>query len=158
MTAKQTIDVLVEGGKASAGPPLGPALGPTGVKVNEVVNAINEKTASYAGMKVPVKVVIDVGTKKFEIVIGSPPTSALIKKEIGILKGTKDSSVVGNITFDQVMKIVQMKKDAFLANDLKGAAKEVLGTCRSLGVTVDGMSAKDVTAAINEGKFDEKFR
>jgi len=158
MTAKQTIDLLVDGGKASAGPPLGPALGPTGVKVNEVVSAINEKTAEYAGMKVPVKVVIDVGTKKFEILIGSPPTSALIKKEIGILKGTKDNSVVGNITFDQLMKIVRMKKDEFLANDLKSAAKEVLGTCRSLGVTVDEMPAKDVTSAINEGKFDDRIK
>ena len=158
MAAKQTIDLLVDGGKASAGPPLGPALGPTGVKVNEVVNAINEKTASYGGMKVPVKVVIDISTKKFDIVLGSPPTSALIKKECGILKGTNDGSVVGNITFDQLMKIVNMKKDEFLANDLKGAVKEVLGTCRSLGVTIDSISAKDLTSAINDGKFDDKFK
>lgn len=158
MTAKQIIDVLVDGGNASAGPPLGPALGPTGVKVNEVVGVINEKTSDYAGMKVPVKVVIDASTKKFEIVIGSPPTSALIKKEIGILKGTKDKSIVGNITFAQLMKIVNMKKDELLANDLKSAVKEVVGTCNSLGVMIDGMSARDVTAAINEGKFDEKFK
>ncbi|HDJ50955.1 MAG TPA: 50S ribosomal protein L11, partial [Thermoprotei archaeon] len=81
---KQVIEVLVEGGKATPGPPLGPALGPLGVNVAQVVKAINEATKEFEGMKVPVKVIVDVATRQFEIEVGLPPTSALILKELGI--------------------------------------------------------------------------
>ena len=81
----ETIEVLVEGGKASAGPPLGPALGPLGVNVMQVVNAINEKTKHFDGMKVPVKVIVDPKTKGFEIEVGTPPVTALILKELGFM-------------------------------------------------------------------------
>ena len=59
----ETIEALVEGGKASAGPPLGPALGPMGVNIMQVINTINDKTKEFNGMKVPVKVIIDLATK-----------------------------------------------------------------------------------------------
>lgn len=158
MTSKQTVDVMVDGGKASAGPPLGPALGPTGVNINEVINEINKKTADFAGMKIPVKVIIDTDTKNFEVTVGSPPTSALIKKEAGIEKGTQDGSVVGNLTFDHLMKIVNMKRDSLLANDLRGAVKEILGTCRTMGVTIEGIPAKEMRGEIDNGKFDDKIK
>ncbi|HIE34016.1 MAG TPA: 50S ribosomal protein L11, partial [Candidatus Altiarchaeales archaeon] len=88
--AKTTIEVLVEGGKASGGPPLGPAIGPLGLNINEVVNTINQKTAEFEGMKIPVKVTVDTDTKEYAISVGSPPTSALIKKELGLEKATGD--------------------------------------------------------------------
>ena len=84
--AKQTIESLVEGGKASAGPPLGPALGPIGVNIGDVIAKINERTRDMAGMKVPVKVIVDTETKEFEIDVGTPPASALIKKELNLKK------------------------------------------------------------------------
>ncbi|MCR4369244.1 MAG: 50S ribosomal protein L11, partial [archaeon] len=74
------ISALIEGGKATAGAPLGPALGPLGVNIGEIVAKINEKTKSYAGMKVPVTIEVD-SKKHYEITVGSPPTSALITKE-----------------------------------------------------------------------------
>ena len=80
------LKVMVDGGKASAGAPLGPALGPTGVNIGQVVAKINEKTAAYTGMKVPIKVIIN-RDKSFEIEVGSPPISALIIKEAGVQKG-----------------------------------------------------------------------
>src|SRR3989338_9280482 len=82
--AKITVDVMVEGGKATAAPPLGPALGPTGVNIGLVIADINKKTAELKGMQVPVKVVVDQATKQFTIEIGTPPAAALIKKEAGI--------------------------------------------------------------------------
>ena len=82
----QTVDALVEGGKASAAPPLGPALGPLGVNIGQVVAEINKKTADFKGMQVPVKVIIDTDTKEFEIKIGTPPAAELIKQEAGIKK------------------------------------------------------------------------
>ena len=72
MGDKQTISSLVTGGEASAGPPLGPALGPMGVNIMEVINAINEKTGDYKGMKVPLTVSVDTDTKKWEIEVGIP--------------------------------------------------------------------------------------
>ncbi len=87
--AKETVEALVEGGKATAAPPLGPALGPKGVNIGQVVAEINKKTESFKGMQVPVKVIIDPDTKEFEITVGTPPASSLIKKETGIEKGKK---------------------------------------------------------------------
>jgi large subunit ribosomal protein L11 len=154
---KETIEILVEGGKATGGPPLGPKIGPMGVNINDVVSAINEKTSGFSGMKIPVKVMVDPETKKFEIEIGSPSTSALIKKELGLEKGSKDGNPVGNLSFDQLMKIVEMRKDSLLANDLKCATKEVVGACNSIGVTIEGKGGKEIIGEINSGKFDDRF-
>lgn len=151
--AKETIDVLVDGGKASAGPPLGPALGPTGLKIADVVNEINKKTAEFEGMKIPVKVIIDTDTKTFEIKTGSPPTSALIKKELGLEKGSGTIAPVGNLTIAQAKKVAEMKKDSLLANDIKAAIKEVIGVCRTMGITIEGMTPKEATKAIDSGQL-----
>jgi large subunit ribosomal protein L11 len=155
----ETIEVLVEGGKATPGPPLGPALGPLGVNVIQIVNAINEKTKSFAGMKVPVKVTIDPKTKGFDIKVGTPPTSALIVKEIGVEKGSgaAKTTKVGNITMDQAIKIANMKEDSLLGRTLKKRVLEVIGACVSMGVTVEGKEPKMVQKEIAEGKYDQKL-
>ena len=155
--SKTTIEALVEGGKASGGPPLGPALGPTGINVSEVVAAINEKTKDFEGMKVPVKVIVDTESKTFDIQIGTPPTSALIKKELGLEKGSGDGKPVGDLTFQQLLKITRMKEDALLGSDLKARVKEVLGTCISMGITVEGKSPKDVITEIENGVYDAQL-
>ena len=72
MGDKQTISSLVTGGEASAGPPLGPALGPLGVNIMEVIAKINEKTGDFKGMKVPVTVSVDTDTKEYDIEVGIP--------------------------------------------------------------------------------------
>jgi len=150
------IKVLVEGGKASAGAPLGPALGPLGLNIGEVVNQINEKTKAYAGMKVPVTVEVDAGAKTFEIKVGSPPTSALIKKELGLAKGSGNpkADFNGNLSIDQVKKIAEMKIENLAAYTVKSAAKEVIGVCDSMGVKVEGKRAKETQKDIAAGKFD----
>ena len=153
--AKQVIEVLVPGGKATPGPPLGPALGPLGVPVPKVIQVINEKTKEFEGMQVPVKVIVDPTTKEFEIEVGVPPVSALIKKELGIEKGSGDSSPVGNLTLDQVIKIAKIKRKQSLAKDLKGVVKEVIGTCVSMGVTVEGKPAKEFIKEIDKMEIKE---
>ncbi len=156
---KVSVDVLVEGGKASGGPPIGPALGPTGVNVFQVVTKINELTKDFAGLKVPVKITVDPATKQFEVEVGTPPTSALILKELGISKGSGEagSNIVGNITLDQVITIAKAKKKDMTALTLKAAVLTVIGTCRSLGVTVEGMDPKEITAKIKAGEYDDKL-
>lgn len=157
---KESIDVMVDGGKASAGPPLGPALGPMGIKIDKVISAINEKTKSYDGMTVPVKVIVDSLTKAFEIEVGNPPTSALIKKELGIEKGSGAAreETAGDLSIENAIKIAGMKREDMLAKDTKAGVKEVLGVCVSMGITVEGKSAKEVQAEIASGAHDDKFR
>jgi large subunit ribosomal protein L11 len=153
----EVLEVLVDGGKATAGPPLGPALGPMGMNIMEIVKAINERTKSFEGMKVPVKLVIDTKTKTYTIEIGTPPTSALILKEIGAEKGGGEAGKtrIGNLSIAQAIKIAKMKADVMLAKDLKGRVLEVVGTSHSMGVTVDGKNPKDITAEIRAGKYDK---
>jgi large subunit ribosomal protein L11 len=143
---KQTVEALVDGGKATAGPPLGPALGPLGLNLNQVINAINEKTSAFDGMKVPIKLIVDPETKQFEVKVGTPPVSALVLKELGIEKGaqTPGEQVVGDITLEQIKKIARIKMDNMLSYKEEAAMKEVLGTCVSMGVTVEGRSPRDV--------------
>ncbi len=156
----ETIEVLVDGGKATPGPPLGPALGPTGINVVQVVSAINEKTKGFAGMKVPVKVIIDQKTKTFEIKVGTPPTSALLFKELGIEKGAgaPKAAKVGNISIEQAKKVAHMKQDSLTGADVKARVMEVIGTCASCGITVEGKEAKDVQAEIRAGKWDAQLQ
>jgi len=157
MPEKKVIEALVSGGQATAGPPLGPALGPLGVNVLSIVNKINEKTKEYAGMKVPVKIIVDVETKEFEVTVGIPTTAALIVKEAGIQKGSgkPNSEKVGNLSFQQVLKIAKIKKPSLLAGDLKAAIKEIVGTCVSMGVTIDQKNPKTILQEVDQGRYDE---
>jgi len=150
------VEALVPGGKASAGPPLGPALGPLGVNVAQVVAKINEQTKDLNGMQVPVKVIVKSRTE-FTVEVGTPPTSALILKELGVEKGAGDRSTIGNISMDQVLKIASIKRKGLLSKTLKSAAKEVIGTAGSLGVTIDGVPSKEAQAAVVGGKYDTFF-
>ncbi|KPU63162.1 50S ribosomal protein L11 [Thermococcus sp. EP1] len=159
MAKKQIVEVLVEGGKATPGPPLGPAIGPLGLNVKQVVDRINEATKDFAGMQVPVKIIVDPVTRQFEIEVGTPPVSQLIKKELGLEKGSDEPTrnIVGNLTMEQVIKIARAKKQQMLAADLKAAAKEVIGTALSMGVTIEGKDPREVQKEIDEGIYDEVF-
>lgn len=155
----QKLEVLVDAGKATPGPPLGPALGPLGVNIPEIVKAINERTKSFEGMKVPVTLFIDPRTKEYTIDVGTPPTSALILKEIGVEKGsgTTPNTYVGNLTLQQAIRIAEMKKDSLPCRNLRSRVLEVLGTCVSMGVTVEGKSPKEFTREVKEGRLDSKL-
>ena len=159
MGDKQDISALVTGGEASAGPPLGPALGPIGVNIMEVINAINEETKEFKGMKIPVTVSVDSDTKKWEIKVGIPSAAALLLKEAGIQKGsaTSGSEWIGDVTADIITKVAKIKLESSYASSLKSVAKEIVGTCVSLGIKIEGKTPKEFTAEINEDKWDSKF-
>ena len=159
MVDKQNISALVTGGEASAGPPLGPVLGPIGVNIMQVINAINEQTKEFKGMKIPVTVSVDPETKKWEVEVGIPSASALLLKEAGIQKGTgtAGSEWVGEVSVDAIAKIAKVKLESSYASSLKSVAKEIVGTCTSLGIKIEGKTPKEFTAEINEGKWDSKF-
>ncbi|MFQ5909264.1 MAG: 50S ribosomal protein L11 [Thermoplasmata archaeon] len=152
----EVLKVLVDGGQASAGPPLGPALGPMGVNIMEVINAINEKTKQFEGMKVPITLTVETSTKTFEIEVGTPPISALILKELGVEKGSGDPSRtrIGDLTIEQAKKIAEMKKSSMLGAKEKERVLEIIGSCVSMGVTVEGKDPKEMQKEVKEGVFD----
>ncbi len=151
----EIIEVLVDGGEASPGPPLGPALGPLGVNIMNVANDINKKTGAFKGMKVPVKITI-ADDKSYEIEIGTPPISALIKDELGIEKGASNprTDKAGDMTIEQLVRICEMKGDSLLGATLKNRALEVTGSCVSSGIYIDGKPPKEAQRLIKEGAYD----
>ncbi len=157
MSEKKIVEALISGGQATAGPPLGPALGPLGVNVLAVVNKINEITKSYAGMKVPVKITVNTENKEFEVSVGIPTTSAMLVSEMGVTKGSgaPNTQKIGNLSLAQIIKIAKTKQTKLLARTLKNAAKEVLGSCVSMGITVEERDPREIQKEIDEGKHDE---
>ena len=156
---KETVEILIDGGKATPGPPLGPAIGPLGINMMQVVEQINQKTADFDGMKVPVKIIVDIDSKEFEVGVGTPPTTALIMDELKIEKGSQDPGLekVADLKIEQAIKIARMKFETLLSNDYKHAAKEVIGTCVSMGITVEGKDPREVQQEIDNGIYDDKL-
>jgi len=157
MARTKSFKFLVEGGKATPGPPIGPSLGPLGINIGAVVTKINELTREFAGMRVPVTVTVDIDTREFTIEIGRPTTAALILKELKTEKGSTEAGrkVIGDLKMEQVVRIAKIKMADMMAKTLKAAVKEVLGTCVSMGVTVEGKNPKIVQKEVDEGKYDD---
>jgi large subunit ribosomal protein L11 len=153
------VEAMVEGAKASGGPPIGPALGPTGVNIFQVVTKINEITQPFAGLKVPVKIIVNPNDKSFEIEVGTPPTSALILKEVGASKGSgaPNTTIIGNLTVDQLKSIAKGKANDLSALTMKAAVLTISGTCGQMGVTVEGKTAKEFQSEVREGIWNAQL-
>ncbi len=153
-----TIEVLVPGGEANPGPPLGPELGPTPVDVQAVVQEINDRTEAFDGTEVPVTIDYE-DDGSFAIEVGVPPTAELVKDEAGFDTGSGEphEEFVANLSVDQVMQIAEQKQSDLLAYDLKNAAKEVVGTCTSLGVTIEDNDPREFKERIDDGEYDDRF-
>ena len=160
MVSKKVFNFLVDGGKATGGPPIGPTLGPTGLNILQVVNTINEKTKDFEGMKVPVKVIADPETKEFEVEVGVPTTTALIVKELHLKKCSSNSKAekVGDLSIEQALGIAKTRYPLSVARSLKSCLKEILGTCVSIGVTVTGKAPREVQKEIDAGTYDEQIK
>jgi large subunit ribosomal protein L11 len=154
--ANKEVSFMVEGGKATPAPPIGPALAPLGVNTGKVVAMINDKTKGFSGMTVPVTVIIDMATKNFDVAVGTPPVSGLIKKDAKASKGSGAAGTqkVGNITLAQAVEIAKSKGFP----NVRSGTKSVLGTCLSTGVTVDGKDPREVQKEIDTGKHDSLFK
>jgi large subunit ribosomal protein L11 len=153
---EQKFNFIVNGGKATGGPPIGPALGPTGINIMQVVTKINEETAEYDGLPVPVDVIIETENRTFIVKVGMLTTFALISQVTGIKKGsqTPNTNIVADMSFDDLVGIAKKKRAGIYAASLQSAVSEVLGTCQSAGVTVDGRPAGEVQEALRAGEYD----
>jgi len=153
------LKLLVDGGAMKPGPAVSQKLGPAGVNINEVISSVNEATANFKGMQVPVEVVVDLGTKKFEVNVFSPPISGLIKKEAGIQKASGRQSQIkaANLSIEQIIKIANTKLPNLLCKDLRAAVKITVGSCVSLGILIENNPAKQVMKDIESGKYDKEI-
>ena len=158
--SEQTVDLIVEGGQAKASAALAQPLAPLGINIQEIITNINDKTSSFKGMKVPVKVKVETDDKSFEISVGSPPISELIKKEVNLEKasGEPNKNKVANLGIEQLIKIAKMKEDSMLVNSLKAAVKSVAGSCNSAGILVEGKNSIEINADIDSGVFDKQIQ
>jgi len=141
------------------GPALSQKLGPAGIPINQVIQKINEATSDFQGLKVPVELDVNVKTKTFDVKVFSPPVSGLLKKELGIAKGsgTQLKNIVGNASIEQIISIAKTKMQNLLCKDLKSAVKVVAGTCVSLGILIENKPAKEIEKDIEAGKYDKEI-
>ena len=153
------IKLIVDGGAMKPGPTIAQQLGPMGINIGKVIEDINKATSSFKGVKVPVELNVNAKTKKYDIKVSSPPVSELLKKELGLEKGSGEAGKikVGNAAIEQIIGIAKTKMPNMLARDMKNAVKLVLGSCVSLGLLVENKSPVEVIADVNSGMFDKEI-
>jgi len=153
------VKLLVEGGNMQPGPSLSQKIGPLGINIGKIIQRINEATKNFHGLKVPVELDVNTKTKDFEIKIFSPPVSELLKKELGIEKGSgiQYKLYAANASIEQIISIAKTKLPNLLCKDLKSAVKTVIGTCASLGVLVENQLAAELGHQIAGGKFSKEI-
>jgi large subunit ribosomal protein L11 len=133
------IKLQIPAGEANPAPPVGPALGQHGVNIMEFCKAFNSKTESQKGTIIPVIISV-YENKSFTFITKTPPAATLIKKALGLDKGSGEpnKNKVGVIKPEQVEEIAKTKMSDLNANDIEGAKKIIEGTARSMGVDVAG--------------------
>jgi large subunit ribosomal protein L11 len=157
---KVVVKALVTGGAASGGPPIGPAVGPTGINIKDVVDEINAQTQVFKGLTVPVRIECDVETKQFDIFVETPSTASLLLKEAGVEKGSSNTGEekITNVSFEQVINVAKAKKEIFLDKTFKACIKTVLGTALSVGITVENEDPRVIQKRIDNGDYDDMIK
>ena len=154
------IKLLAEGGDMKPGPALSQKLGPLGMNMSDIISKINEATKDMKGLKVPVEVDVNPITKEFEVQVFSPPVSELLKKELGIAKGSGEQKKiqVANASIEQIISVAKTKLQNLLSKDLKAAVKSVVGTCGSLGILIENKSTAEIEEEIDKGKYNKEIQ
>lgn len=139
--AKKVVSVVklqIPAGKATPAPPVGPALGPTGINIMNFCKEFNEKTANQAGLIIPVELSV-YQDRSFTFILKTPPASVLLKKAAGVEKGSGEPNrvKVGKVSKKDVQEIAQLKMVDLNANSIEAAMRMIEGTARSMGITVE---------------------
>ncbi|MEM4514241.1 MAG: 50S ribosomal protein L11 [Ignisphaera sp.] len=157
MARIKVVKTQIKGGEAKPEPPLGPALTDAGLNVAEVIDKINRVTEKYKGFTVTVKVIVDLDDKSYDLEVELPTITSLLLTTAGASDPSGDPmhKKVGNISFEDVIKVSILKKPELTSKTLKAAVKTILGSARSIGLTVDGKDPRDVTKEVDQGLYDE---
>jgi len=152
----RVVRARVKAGKASPTPPLGPAISQYGLDVARVVNEINELTKDYGDLEVTVEILVNPDTKEYKVNVKSPTTTSLLLKFAGASEPSGDPAhkKVGDVKFEDIVKIAILKKKDLTAKTLKAAVKTILSSAATVGVTVDGKEPKEVLREVVEGRYD----
>ena len=131
------VKLQLPAGQATPAPPVGPALGQHGVNIGDFCKQFNDKTKNDPGMIIPAEIEI-YKDRSFKFITKTPPAAILIKKEVGLAKGSPESNrdKVGSISKQQLEKIAKIKMKDLNAGSLEAATRMIAGTARSLGVTI----------------------
>lgn len=132
------VKLQIPGGEAKPSPPVGPALGQHGVNIMEFCKSFNAQTQAQPGVIIPVLITI-YADRSFGFVLKTPPASYLLKKAVGLEKGSAEPNrnKVGSLTIKQIEEIAKLKMPDLNAKDLPGAVQTIMGTARSLGIEVE---------------------
>ncbi len=139
---KAVVNIQLPAAKATPGPPVGSSLGPHGINIAGFVKEFNDRTAKMVGFTIPCVITI-FEDRSFTFILKQPPAADLILKEAGLEKGSaKARTKVGKITVDQLKKIAEQKMPDLNAGSLEAAMSMIAGSCRSMGITVEGYNGK----------------
>jgi large subunit ribosomal protein L11 len=154
------VKLIVDGGSMKPGPAVAQQLGPMGINLGKVIEDVNKATTAFKGVKVPVELDVDPKTKKYEILVFSPPVAEMIKKELGLEKGSGEAgtTLVGNMAFETALKVALTKQVNLPTTGLKASVKLVVGTCVSMGVLIDSKNPKEIMRDIENGKYDREIK
>lgn len=153
----EKLDLMIEGGNAKPDASLAQRIGPLKLNIPDIIKKINDKTASFKGMKIPVKLEVNTITKEVNINVGTPPATELIKKELGLEKGsgTPNKQKIDNVPVESIIKIAKMKMEGMLDRSLKAAVKTIAGSCNSMGLLIEGKTSDEFNKDLESGLFDD---
>lgn len=154
------VKLIIDGGDMKPNASISQKLGPMGINIGKVIAEVNKASSGFKGTKVPVELDVNPKSKTFTVHVSSPPTSELLKKELGLelASGAAKKNKVGNLAIEQVIKIAMTKQTSMTASSLKAAVRSVVGSCVSLGVLVEDKEGKEIEKEILEGKFDSEIK
>jgi large subunit ribosomal protein L11 len=134
---RAVVRLQIQAGKATPAPPIGPAVGQYGINIMAFCKEYNERTANQVGQVVPVELTI-YEDRSFVFVTRTPPVADLLKKAVGVEKGsaTPNKAKVGTLSRDKLREIAELKMKDLNAVDIEGAEHMVAGTARSMGITI----------------------
>jgi len=135
------VKLQIPAGKATPAPPVGPALGPHGINIMAFCKEYNARTSSQAGSIIPVELTIYTDGS-FSFITKTPPVADLLRKAAGVPKGSAEPNriKVGKITKQQLRGIAEIKMKDLNAIDIEGAEKQIIGTARSMGIDIEGVT------------------
>ncbi|MBI2043456.1 50S ribosomal protein L11 [Candidatus Pacearchaeota archaeon] len=154
------IKILAEGGAMTPNPSLSQKFGPAGINMSHVLQKVNDATKEFKGIKVPVEISVNPIEKTFEVKVFSPPASELLKKELGIEKGSGIHGKIkmGNASIEQIISVAKTKFPNMLARDLKAAVRNIVGTCVSLGILIENKHPHEIQKEIGLGVYDKEIK
>ncbi len=152
----RVITIKTRGGKLAENPQLD-QLEKIGLNIEELIEKINKKTEIYKDFDITVRIVVDEDTKEYDIEIKPPSTTSILLSKVGAREPSGDPAhkKIGDLSMEDIIEVALMKKPVLNTKSLRSAVKVIIGSARSIGITIEGKDGKQVTREVDEGLYDE---